>query len=44
MVSAASARDAIRAVVDPEIRVLTIEDLGILRDVAVDETTGRVTR
>ena len=36
-------REAIRAVVDPEIRVLTIEDLGILRDVAVDGATGRVT-
>jgi ring-1,2-phenylacetyl-CoA epoxidase subunit PaaD len=31
------------AVVDPEIRAVTIEELGILRDVAVDEDTGRVT-
>ncbi len=28
---------------DPEIRVLTIEELGILRDVRVDADTGRVT-
>lgn len=32
----------LRSVVDPEIPVLTIEDLGILRDVVVDETTGAV--
>jgi ring-1,2-phenylacetyl-CoA epoxidase subunit PaaD len=35
--------DAVRAVVDPEIRVVTIEELGILRDVSVDAGTGRVT-
>ncbi|HEY1489112.1 MAG TPA: 1,2-phenylacetyl-CoA epoxidase subunit PaaD [Micromonosporaceae bacterium] len=35
-------RDAVAAVVDPEIRVITIEDLGILRDVTVDEN-GRAT-
>ena len=33
---AASVRAALRAVVDPEIPVLTIEDLGVLRDVTVD--------
>jgi ring-1,2-phenylacetyl-CoA epoxidase subunit PaaD len=31
-----SAYDAVAAVVDPEIRVTTIADLGILRDVSVD--------
>jgi ring-1,2-phenylacetyl-CoA epoxidase subunit PaaD len=36
-------RAAAAAVVDPEIRVVTIEELGILRDVRVDEDTGRVT-
>lgn len=36
-------RAAAAAVVDPEIRVVTIEELGILRDVAVDQETGRVT-
>lgn len=35
-------RAAVAAVVDPEIRVVTIEDLGILRDVAV-AADGRVT-
>jgi ring-1,2-phenylacetyl-CoA epoxidase subunit PaaD len=38
-----SVRAAVAAVRDPEIRVLTIAELGILRDVAVDEDTGRVT-
>ncbi|HEY7173959.1 MAG TPA: 1,2-phenylacetyl-CoA epoxidase subunit PaaD [Micromonosporaceae bacterium] len=33
-------RDAVASVVDPEIRAVTIEELGILRDVAV-ETDGR---
>ncbi|MDG4790546.1 phenylacetate-CoA oxygenase subunit PaaJ [Micromonospora sp. WMMD1102] len=28
---------------DPELRVLTIEDLGVLRDVTEDASTGRVT-
>ncbi|TCB92860.1 phenylacetate-CoA oxygenase subunit PaaJ [Micromonospora zingiberis] len=37
-----SAREAAAAVVDPEIRVITIEDLGILRSVEVDPGTGRV--
>lgn len=37
------AREAVAAVVDPEIRVVTIEELGILRDVAEDGATGRVT-
>ncbi|MCU1678609.1 MAG: paaJ [Frankiales bacterium] len=36
-----SARDVVAAVRDPEIRVVTIEELGILRDVA--ERDGRVT-
>jgi ring-1,2-phenylacetyl-CoA epoxidase subunit PaaD len=36
-----SARDAVAKVVDPELRVLTIDDLGILRDVT--EAQGRVT-
>jgi ring-1,2-phenylacetyl-CoA epoxidase subunit PaaD len=39
----ADARAAAAAVVDPEIRVVTIEELGILRDVTVDPVTGRVT-
>ncbi len=30
-------REAVAAVVDPEIRVITIDDLGILRDVTVDD-------
>ncbi|MEO3748520.1 1,2-phenylacetyl-CoA epoxidase subunit PaaD [Plantactinospora sp. B5E13] len=38
-----AARAAVAAVVDPELRVLTIDDLGILRDVAVEPETGRVT-
>jgi ring-1,2-phenylacetyl-CoA epoxidase subunit PaaD len=36
-----SAREAVAAVVDPEIRAVTIEELGILRDVR--EMDGRVT-
>lgn len=36
-------RDAVAAVVDPEIRVVTIDELGILRDVSDDPATGRVT-
>ncbi|HEX5596290.1 MAG TPA: 1,2-phenylacetyl-CoA epoxidase subunit PaaD [Micromonosporaceae bacterium] len=36
-------REAVAAVVDPEIRVVTIEELGILRDVDEDPATGRVT-
>lgn len=39
----AKAREAVAAVVDPEIRVVTIDELGILRDVREDPTTGRVT-
>ena len=35
-------RGAVANVVDPEIRVVTIEDLGILRDVTMDKV-GRVT-
>lgn len=33
----AAARDVVAAVPDPEIPVVTIEDLGILRDVTVDD-------
>ncbi|MDQ7908413.1 1,2-phenylacetyl-CoA epoxidase subunit PaaD [Phytohabitans sp. ZYX-F-186] len=36
-------REAAAAVVDPELRVVTIEELGILRDVSVDAGTGHVT-
>ncbi|MFI6821414.1 1,2-phenylacetyl-CoA epoxidase subunit PaaD [Micromonospora sp. NPDC050187] len=36
------AREAVAAVVDPEIRVVTIDDLGILRSVEEDPATGRV--
>ncbi|TDC36466.1 phenylacetate-CoA oxygenase subunit PaaJ [Micromonospora sp. 15K316] len=35
-------REAAAAVVDPEIRVLTIDELGILRSVDEDPSTGRV--
>ncbi|MEV4844179.1 1,2-phenylacetyl-CoA epoxidase subunit PaaD [Micromonospora matsumotoense] len=35
-------RAAVAAVVDPEIRVITIDELGILRAVDEDPTTGRV--
>ncbi len=38
-----TARAAVASVVDPELRVVTIEELGILRDVAHDQTTGKVT-
>jgi ring-1,2-phenylacetyl-CoA epoxidase subunit PaaD len=37
-----SAKATVAGVVDPELRAVTIEELGILRDVAVDEATGRV--
>ncbi|MFK3981576.1 1,2-phenylacetyl-CoA epoxidase subunit PaaD [Micromonospora sp. NPDC050397] len=40
--STVSARAAVAAVVDPEIRVVTIEELGILREVRQDPETGRV--
>ncbi|WP_053652217.1 1,2-phenylacetyl-CoA epoxidase subunit PaaD [Micromonospora sp. NRRL B-16802] len=36
-------RTAVAAVVDPEIRVITIDELGILRAVEEDPATGRVT-
>ncbi|MGH3500168.1 MAG: 1,2-phenylacetyl-CoA epoxidase subunit PaaD [Nocardioidaceae bacterium] len=36
------ARAVIAEVADPEVPVLTIDDLGILRDVAVDDATGHV--
>jgi ring-1,2-phenylacetyl-CoA epoxidase subunit PaaD len=35
--------EAVSAVRDPEIRVVTIAELGILRDVAVDPNSGRAT-
>ncbi|MFF4891334.1 1,2-phenylacetyl-CoA epoxidase subunit PaaD [Micromonospora chersina] len=35
-------RAAVAAVVDPEIRVITIDELGILRSVDEDPATGRV--
>ncbi|MEV5447844.1 iron-sulfur cluster assembly protein, partial [Streptomyces sp. NPDC052644] len=35
-------RTAVAAVVDPEIRVITIDELGILRAVDEDPATGRV--
>ena len=41
MVSAEAVRAVVAGVVDPEIPVLTIDDLGVLRDVAVDGD-GRV--
>ncbi len=36
-------RAAVASVVDPEIRVITIDELGILRSVDEDPATGRVT-
>jgi ring-1,2-phenylacetyl-CoA epoxidase subunit PaaD len=36
------ARQVAASVVDPEIRVVTIEELGILRDVTEDAATGKV--
>ncbi|WP_410819906.1 1,2-phenylacetyl-CoA epoxidase subunit PaaD [Micromonospora sp. 050-3] len=39
----ASAREAAASVVDPEIRVITIDELGILRAVEEDPASGRVT-
>ena len=41
--TAAQVREVLSSVTDPEIPVLTIEDLGILRDVAVDGTAVTVT-
>jgi ring-1,2-phenylacetyl-CoA epoxidase subunit PaaD len=41
-VDAAAVRDVVAAVVDPELVVLTIDDLGVLRSVEVD-AGGRVT-
>jgi ring-1,2-phenylacetyl-CoA epoxidase subunit PaaD len=38
-----TAREAVASVVDPELRVVTIEELGILRDVTHDPATGRIT-
>lgn len=38
-----SAREAVASVVDPEIRVVSIDELGILRDVHQDPDSGRVT-
>ncbi len=42
MVSRAEARAVVARVPDPELPDLTIEDLGILRDVSVDAATGAV--
>jgi ring-1,2-phenylacetyl-CoA epoxidase subunit PaaD len=36
-------RATVGAVVDPELRVVTIDELGILRDVTEDPASGRVT-
>jgi ring-1,2-phenylacetyl-CoA epoxidase subunit PaaD len=41
-IAAQAVRTAVAAVVDPEIRVVTIEDLGILREITVDDD-GRAT-
>ena len=38
-----SLRDVVGSVVDPELRVVTIDELGILRGVDEDTATGRVT-
>jgi ring-1,2-phenylacetyl-CoA epoxidase subunit PaaD len=35
--------DAVRAIPDPEIPVVTIADLGILRELSLDEASGHVT-
>ena len=43
MTAPPSPKQVVAAVVDPELRALTIEDLGVLRDVTVDGVTGRVT-
>lgn len=40
--SAAAVEQAVRDVLDPEIPVLTLDDLGIVRDVHVDEVAGVV--
>ncbi|MBB3158904.1 ring-1,2-phenylacetyl-CoA epoxidase subunit PaaD [Microbacterium proteolyticum] len=37
------AREVVAAVVDPEVPVLTIDDLGVLRDVRLDDDTVTVT-
>jgi ring-1,2-phenylacetyl-CoA epoxidase subunit PaaD len=39
--SAAAIRAAVAAVLDPELPMITIEDLGILRDVRVESAEGR---
>ena len=43
MTTAAEVREVLASVHDPEIPVLTIDDLGVLRDVAVDGTHVTVT-
>ncbi len=43
MVTEARVREALSAVADPEMPVLTLTDLGILRDVSVDGATVTVT-
>lgn len=42
MTTVAAVADAIRAIPDPEIPVITIDDLGIVRSVDVDEAAGVV--
>lgn len=39
----ATARRAVAGVVDPELRVITIDELGIVRAVEQDTATGRIT-
>ncbi len=41
--TAAAALQAVASVPDPELPLVTIEELGILRSVSVDPVTGRVT-
>jgi ring-1,2-phenylacetyl-CoA epoxidase subunit PaaD len=41
-VSVMTPREVVARVVDPEIRVVTIEELGILREVSQDAGTGKV--
>lgn len=43
VISTADARHAVAAVLDPELPMITIEDLGILRDVQVQEGAVHVT-
>ena len=43
MVTEAQVREALSAVLDPELPVLTLDDLGILRDVSIDGAAVTVT-